>query len=88
MVITMESIIKALKCYEGTSREMQLRVMLHEMKAAADDGKMSVCIDCYKLSKLHMPTLRFEILKLSGFESEEFESSEIPGHKMLRISWN
>ena len=84
----MESIIKALKCYEGTGREMQLRVMLHDMKEAADDGKLSVCIPEYKLNKLHMPTLRYEILKLSGFESEEFESAEIKGQRMLRISWN
>ena len=87
MVNIMESIIKALKCYEGTAREMQLRTLLHEIRTAADEGKMSTCIECYKISKLHLPTLRYEILKLSGFETEEFESQEIK-QKMLRISWN
>ena len=84
----MESIIKALKVYEGTAKEMQIRFMLHKMREAADNGHMEVCIQKYKLSKLHMPTLRFEVLKLSGFDSEEFESNEIKGQKMLRISWN
>ena len=84
----MESIIKALKYDEGTGKEMQLRFMLHAFREAADNGHMEVCIHVYKLSKLHMPTLRYEILKLSGFESEEFESEKIPGQKMLRISWN
>ena len=82
------SINKALKYYEGTAAEMQLRFLLHKMREAADDGHLDVCIQVYKLSKLHMPTLRYEILKPSGFKSEEFESNEIKGQKMLRISWN
>ena len=82
------TINKSLKYYEGTAKEMQLRFMLHKMREAADNGYLDVCIQVYKLSKLHMPTLRYELLKPSGFESEEFESKEIPGQKMLRISWN
>ena len=82
------SINKALKYYEGTAAEMQLRFLLHMIREAADDGRLDVCIQVYKLSKLHMPTLRFEILKPSGFDSKEFESNEIKGQKMLHISWN
>ena len=82
------AINKTLKYYEGTAEEMQLRFLLHKMREAADDGRMDVCIPVYKLSKLHMATLCHEILKPSGFNAKEFESTEIPGQKMLFISWN
>ena len=84
----MERINDWIKCKEGTAEEMQIRIMLHEIRKAADNGHMEVCIPVYKLSKLHLPTLRFEVLELSGFKSEEYESVEIKGQRMLRISWN
>ena len=88
MVITMKSALNFLiESNLGTAKEMQIRFVLHEIRKAADNGEKEVCIPVYKISKLHLPTLRFEGLKLSGFDSGEFESEEIKGQKMLRISW-
>ena len=88
LTMDMKSIIEAIKCYEGTVKEMQLRFLLHKIREAADNGRFNVCIQKYKLSKLHMPTLRYEVLEPSGFKTKEFESKEIAGQKMLYISWN
>ena len=86
LVITMDmkSIIEALKCYEGTVKEMQLRFMLHEMRKAADEGESGVSIPMYKIP-LHMPTLEHEILEPAGFKTSE--SKEKSGVKKLHISW-
>ena len=72
--------------YKGTAKEMQLRMLLHEIRQAADEGKGQTNIYEYKLSALHMPTLRNEILKLAGFQTSETveEGSEM---KILCISW-
>ena len=87
-IMYIKSIIEAIKCYEGTVKEMQLRFLLHKMREAADNGHTDVCIPKYKISKLHMATLRHEVLEPSGFYSKECEPKEIPGQKMLYISWN
>ena len=82
------SIIEAIKNNEGTAKEMQLRFLLHKIREAADDGYVDLCIKKYKLSKLHVETLRHEILEPSGFYSKECESKEIPGQNVLYISWS
>ena len=82
------SIIEAIKNNEGTAKEMQLRFLLNKIREAADDGYVDLCIEKYKLSKLHIATLRHEGLEPSGFYSKEYESKEIAGQKMLYISWN
>lgn len=87
-IMMMNSINDWIKCKEGRAEEMQIRVLLHEIRVAADRGDMEVFIPLYKISKLHLPTLRLEVLELSGFKSQEYESSEIPGQKMLRICWS
>ena len=84
--MSIESTLKLPKV-RGTVKEMQLRFMLHEIRKAADEGKSQTTIYEYKLQALHIPTLRNEILKLAGFQSNEFveDGSEM---KMLCISWH
>ena len=84
-IMSIESTLKLPKV-RGTVKEMQLRFMLHEIRKAADEGKRQTTIYEYKLSALNIPTLRNEILKFAGFQSNEFveDGSEM---KMLCISW-
>ena len=70
----------------GTSKEMLLRMLLHSIRQAADNGDSGISIPMYKINKLHVPTLDHEILELAGFKTIEFKDKD--GVKKLRISWN
>lgn len=70
----------------GTAKEMQLRILLHFIRQAADNGNSSVSIPMYKINKFHVPTLDHEILELAGFKTIEFKDTD--GVKKLRISWS
>ena len=85
-ITSIEDVLKT-SAYRGNVKEMQLRMLLNEIRQAADEGKSQTNIYEYKLSALHMPTLRNEILKFAGFQSNEFveDGSEL---KMLCISWH
>lgn len=81
---SIESIMKA-SAFNGTAKEMQLRMVLHSIRQAADEGESEVSIPLYKMSALHMPTLEHEILEPAGFKTSEFK--EETGVKKLCISW-
>ena len=83
----MVMIMKKFSGYKCTAKEMQIRMLLHEIRKAADEGKGQINIYEYKLSALNIPTLRNEILKFAGFQTSETveEGSEM---KMLCISWH
>ena len=85
-ITSIEDVLKT-SAYRGNAKEMQLRMLLNEIRQAADEGESQTTMYEYKLSALHMPTLRNEILKLAGFQSGEFveDGSEL---KMLCISWH
>lgn len=88
MVIIMsnsiESIMKTSE-FNGTAKEMQLRMVLHSIRQAADEGESEVFIPLYKMSALHMPTLEREILEPAGFKTSEVK--EETGVAKLYISW-
>ena len=80
------NIVSALKYYEGTAAEMQLRGLLHSIRQAADNGDSGVSVPVYKIIKLHVPTLEHEILEPDGFKTVRFNDKD--GVKKLRISWS
>lgn len=80
------SIKKSIKYYEGTAKEMQLRILLHSIRQAADEGESGVSIPQYKLSALHMPTLENEVLNPDGFKTSKFKDEDNVVY--LCISWN
>ena len=82
---SIESIMKT-SAFNGTAKEMRLRVLLHDIRKAADEGDSGVSIPMYKLSALHMSTLEHEILEPAGFKTSEFKDEE-SGVKKLHISW-
>lgn len=91
MVVLMKTDITSIKdalmlpSVEGNNKEMQLRMMLHSIRQAADEGESWVSIPLCKMSALHMPTLENEILKPAGFKTSEFK--EETGVKKICISW-
>lgn len=80
---SIESIMKT-SAFNGTAKEMQLRMLLHDIRQAADEGESGVSVPMYKMSALHMPTLENEILKPAGFKTSEFKGEDIV---TLCISW-
>lgn len=91
MVVIMHTDITSIKealmlpSVEGNIKEMQLRMLLHSIRQAADEGESGVSLPMYKMSALHMPTLEHEILEPAGFKTSEFK--EETGVKKLCISW-
>ena len=87
MVVIMNSIESIMKtsAFNGTAKEMQLRMVMSIIRKAADEGESGISIPMYKMSALHMPTVEHEILEPSGFQTNEFQ--EETGVKKLHISW-
>lgn len=91
MVVIMNTDITSIKdalmfpSVEGNVKEMRLRMLLHDIRKAADEGKRGVSIPMYKISALHMPTLEREILEPAGFKTSEVK--EETGVAKLYISW-
>lgn len=79
-----ESIMKT-SAFNGTVKEMQLRMLLHDIRQAADEGESDILIPLYKLPVLHMPTLEHEILEPVGFKTRKFKDED--GVQKLCISW-
>lgn len=65
---------------------MQLRMLLHDIRQAADEGESEILIPLYKLPALHTPTLEHEILEPVGFKISEFKDEDT-GVRKLCISW-
>ena len=82
---SIESIMKT-SAFNGTVKEMQLRMLLHNIRQAADEGESEILIPLYKLPALHMPTLEHEILEPVGFKTSEFKDEDT-GVQKLCISW-
>lgn len=81
---SIESIMKT-PAFNGTVKEMQLRMLLHDIRQAADEGESEILIPLYKLP-VHVPTLEHEILEPAGFKTKKFKDEDT-GVQKLCISW-